>query len=178
MKATNIKWVTDGADVNLPTEVEIPTNIESDEEIADFLSDEYGFLVEGFSRTMNVKNETLQIARNLMEKDPSLKDWVISKFPELKESKDEQKLAEWSEEDENMLENTIGLIEVLDRETKGEYTTKEYINFLKALKERYTWKPSDEHIQALDEVYKTHSANNVCRRVLFNLMNDLKKLRV
>lgn len=39
------------------------------------------------------------------------------------------------------------------------------------------WKPSDEQILALDEVYKTHGANNVCRRILFNLMNDLKKLR-
>lgn len=35
-------------------------------------------------------NETLAIARNLMEKDPSLKDWVISKFPELAESEDEK----------------------------------------------------------------------------------------
>ena len=50
MKATDIKWVTDGADVNLPTEVEIPTEIENDyDEIAEFLSDEYGFLVESFS---------------------------------------------------------------------------------------------------------------------------------
>jgi hypothetical protein len=53
MKATDIKWVTDGADVNLPTEVEIPTGIENDDdEIADFLSDEYGFLVESFSLPM------------------------------------------------------------------------------------------------------------------------------
>ena len=54
MKATDIKWVTDGADVNLPTEVEIPTDIENDDdEIADFLSDEYGFLVESFSLPMD-----------------------------------------------------------------------------------------------------------------------------
>jgi hypothetical protein len=35
---------------------------------------------------MNIREETLKIARNLIEKDPSLTDWVISKFPELKES--------------------------------------------------------------------------------------------
>ena len=54
MKATNIKWwVIDGTDVNLPTEVEIPAGIENDDdEIADFLSDEYGFLVESFSLPM------------------------------------------------------------------------------------------------------------------------------
>ena len=33
---------------------------------------------------MNIHEETLKIARNLIEKDPSLTDWVISKFPELK----------------------------------------------------------------------------------------------
>ena len=37
---------------------------------------------------MNIREETLRIARNLIEKDPSLTDWVISKFPELKESED------------------------------------------------------------------------------------------
>jgi len=39
---------------------------------------------------MNIREETLKIARNLIEKDPSLTDWVISKFPELKESGDER----------------------------------------------------------------------------------------
>ena len=39
---------------------------------------------------MNIHEETLKIARNLIEKDPSLTDWVISKFPELKESEDER----------------------------------------------------------------------------------------
>ena len=55
MKATNIKWwVIDGIDVNLPTEVEIPKDIEDDDDaITDFLSDEYGFLVESFSLPMD-----------------------------------------------------------------------------------------------------------------------------
>lgn len=39
---------------------------------------------------MDIHEETLKIARNLMEKDPGLTDWVISKFPELAESKDER----------------------------------------------------------------------------------------
>lgn len=52
MQVTNIKWVTDGVDVDLPTEVEVPDNME-DDEIADFLSDTYGWLVEGFSLPMD-----------------------------------------------------------------------------------------------------------------------------
>ena len=34
--------------------------------------------------------ETLKIAKSLMESDPALKDWVTEKFPELKESEDEK----------------------------------------------------------------------------------------
>jgi ribosomal protein S18 acetylase RimI-like enzyme len=45
---------------------------------------------EILSKTMNTHEETLKIARNLIDKDPSLKDWVVSKFPELKESEDER----------------------------------------------------------------------------------------
>ena len=52
MKATDIKWVTDGADVSLPTEVEVPDNLD-DDAIADYLSDEYGFLMEGFALPMD-----------------------------------------------------------------------------------------------------------------------------
>lgn len=52
MQVTNIKWVTDGEDVDIPTEVEVPDNME-DDEIADFLSDTYGWLVEGFSLPMD-----------------------------------------------------------------------------------------------------------------------------
>lgn len=59
MRATNIKWdVTDGAEemtqeeINdllscLPTEVEIPAGIDEDE-VEDWLSDEYGYCHYGF----------------------------------------------------------------------------------------------------------------------------------
>ena len=65
MKAVNIKWdVTDGAEdmtkedmdeilSTLPTEVEIPSYLITDEDdllddISDWLSDEYGFCHDGF----------------------------------------------------------------------------------------------------------------------------------
>ena len=47
MKAINIKWATDGEDVQLPNEMEIPSNIEEDE-VTDYLSDETGWLVESY----------------------------------------------------------------------------------------------------------------------------------
>lgn len=52
MKVSDIKWETDGEAINLPSEVEVNDNM-SDEEIADYLSDKYGWLVESFSLPMN-----------------------------------------------------------------------------------------------------------------------------
>ena len=52
MKVSNIKWETDGEIVELPTEVEVDDNL-SDDEIADYLSDTYGWLVNGFSLPMD-----------------------------------------------------------------------------------------------------------------------------
>jgi hypothetical protein len=47
--AVDIKWDTDGEQIDtLPTRVEIPFFVD-DEEIADFLSDEYGYCVFGFN---------------------------------------------------------------------------------------------------------------------------------
>ena len=47
MKAIDIIWETDGEEIDLPTEVDLPSSIESDDEdaITDYLSDEYGWLV-------------------------------------------------------------------------------------------------------------------------------------
>ena len=55
MKATRIKWVTDGEDVNLPSEVEIPQTIAEcgDDAITNYLSDSYGFLVEEYALPMD-----------------------------------------------------------------------------------------------------------------------------
>lgn len=50
MKATGIIWETDGFDIDLPTTVEIPNELENDEDsITDYLSDKYGFLVIDYS---------------------------------------------------------------------------------------------------------------------------------
>lgn len=48
---TNIIWDTDGNDVTLPTEVEVEDHLSS-EEVADYLSETYGYLVEAFSMPM------------------------------------------------------------------------------------------------------------------------------
>ena len=53
MLVTNIKWETDDYEVdNWPTEVEVDDDLNEDE-IADYLSDEYGWLVNGFALPMD-----------------------------------------------------------------------------------------------------------------------------
>lgn len=52
MKVSGIKWETDGVAIALPDEVEVPDVLGTDDEIAGWLSDEYGFLVISYSRDM------------------------------------------------------------------------------------------------------------------------------
>jgi hypothetical protein len=52
MLVSNIKWETDGEVVDLRTEVEVDDNL-SDDEIAAYLSDTYGWLVVSFSLPMD-----------------------------------------------------------------------------------------------------------------------------
>lgn len=48
MKATDIKWDTDGEDVKLPSEIEIPKGMEDEDEIAEYLSGVTGFCHKGY----------------------------------------------------------------------------------------------------------------------------------
>jgi hypothetical protein len=52
LKITNIDWDTDGEDVTLPSELVIDPVAEGienpSEQVADFLSDRYGWCVKGF----------------------------------------------------------------------------------------------------------------------------------
>ncbi|MCT7397728.1 hypothetical protein N5B56_01335 [Eubacterium sp. LFL-14] len=52
-KAVNVKWETDGCDVDLPTQFEIPERFIDEngvdtEAVSDWLSDENGWLHDGF----------------------------------------------------------------------------------------------------------------------------------
>lgn len=51
MKATNIIWDTDGEAVDLPTEIDIPEEVEQEGEdaVSDYISDTTGFCHKGFA---------------------------------------------------------------------------------------------------------------------------------
>ena len=84
---------------------------------------------------------------------------------------------DWSEKDN---EHVNSLLKRLDGLCRKEFTTTRFAinddeNWLKSLKERYTWKPSDEQMNTL-EYYMHTLICNEHKEVLFGLYADLKKL--
>ena len=93
---------------------------------------------------------------------------------------EKQKPVEWSKWDEDILFNIQQDYQDKLNGNSHDSTEQYYINvinWLKSLKPQNRWKPSEEQIQALDTIYKTHCADSSCRKVVFNLLNDLKKLK-
>lgn len=76
---------------------------------------------------------------------------------------------EWSEEDEKYLKLAIDNFQMLG----NSFLTA----WLKSLKDRYTWKPSDEQITWLYRAADDASKDSRMKQVLNNLLLDLKKLK-
>lgn len=99
-----------------------------------------------------------------------------------KTCKDEQNPA-WSEEDERIKQDIENLIHFALRDgsavSPAADTTKENaLDWLKSLKNRCTWKPSDGQMQALEFVVQYHAFGNTDNREkIVALFNDLKKLK-
>ena len=83
----------------------------------------------------------------------------------------------WSEDDERMFKNTIALIETLEDYNKAPDGFGDVKFWLKSLKERYTWKPSEEQINALDSTLHYSQVSHNSFENLNSLFNDLKKLK-
>lgn len=77
----------------------------------------------------------------------------------------------WSEEDEVRLQTCIDCLQA--KSLMGKVDTV-MTNWLKSLKERVIWKPSDEQMEALNDVI---SSRDIKYDVLSELWNDLKKLK-
>lgn len=77
----------------------------------------------------------------------------------------------WSDEDENYcLDVNAAVSDYFD-----EGYAEELKDWLKSLKERYTWKPTDEQMQQLGWVAEQNK-DNMIGKELMTLYNDLKKL--
>jgi len=111
-------------------------------------------------------------------------DKIESDYNWLKSLKDRvQPKQEWNERDEQMLEASIGFIKsspypYSGDTLKGEISKTEAENWIKFLKDRYTWKPSEEQMNAFDAILVYNPpCSNECRNHLITLYNDLKKLK-
>jgi hypothetical protein len=85
---------------------------------------------------------------------------------------------EWSEEDKNFMYDTLSnLTELKDRYGEGYGNVGKCIDWLKSLKQRYTWKPSDEEIDALEEAMYQVGILSPLGSKINDLYEDLKKLK-
>lgn len=85
-----------------------------------------------------------------------------------------QKPAEWSEEDEWKFSDILALLR------GGEnchYNTPDLFDWLKSLKERRAWKPSDKQMRTFGQVYDWYNNNFMASETLSSLYDDLKKLK-
>lgn len=77
----------------------------------------------------------------------------------------------WREEDESMLLSAIEYIQTYPAHRQS------VVDWLKSLKDRYTWKPSDEQITWLYRATDEAKKDSRIKQVLNELLSDLKKLR-
>ena len=84
----------------------------------------------------------------------------------------------WSEEDENHIQHISDFI-MRNRvgDTDAIYRLEQDVKWLKSLKDRYTWKPSEEQMNGIECAIKTLQHQlNVGDKRLNSLYDDLKKL--
>ena len=89
---------------------------------------------------------------------------------------------DWSEEDEHRINDTIYFLETAKKHYASTVELDACINWLKSLKDRYSWTPSYAQMEALwcaTEMYLESDNDNVVKlrgKVLESLYDELKKL--
>ena len=95
----------------------------------------------------------------------------------LEDGRKEQKPAEWSEEDEKIRQSLINDLE--NAETEDEDVQRELnekVAWLKSLRPRPHWKPSEEQMEALETGIENTQHLAATHFLLVSLYDDLKKL--
>jgi len=112
----------------------------------------------------------------LIERDEMIR--LTDFLKSLKDRLQPQQKQEWSEDDEKVLGFILTDLELLLQMNRKSITLFNLeANWLKSLKERYTWKPSDEQIKALELAIGKYPLNGEVISILGKLYNDLKKLK-
>ena len=82
----------------------------------------------------------------------------------------------WSEEDDVMIYKLLAVVELYYDRDGDDLDKQSCIDWLKSLKQRYTWKPSDEQMELLREVQQALLGKG-CHNRFVNFMYELKKLK-
>lgn len=96
---------------------------------------------------------------------------------EKKELKKIEQKPAWSEEDEVRLGEAICVNEANGTLVRSEDAVKNISNWLKSLKQRIGWKPSEEQVRALRDMLLTGDMSGGRIQILIELCNDLDKLK-
>lgn len=79
MKAVNIKWDIDSEDfVSLPTSMDIPKEITTEEEISDYLSNITGYCHKGYNLLVTAEEIKDFIQKYIHLKDYSLEGYILT----------------------------------------------------------------------------------------------------
>ena len=158
--------------------------------------------MENYEQKYNKLVEAIKVLQKTNPSDEGIQNWVNDNVPELAESEDDKVRKEiiailqykyekfpndpkycnapqwiawlekqdqkpaWTEADDEELEIAVDALK-----GAGQYDSA---NWLKSLKQRYAWKPSDEQIGVIEAVINNRSFQ---RRHLDSLYEQLKKLQ-
>jgi len=120
--------------------------------------------------------ETVEDINNAKDGFLDVKMWLKS----LKDRVQPQPKQELSKEDENAIDVIKNVIKDSDKINSQIYTDgvkDALLKWLESLKGRYTWKPSDKQMDALDSTLQYSQVSHNSFEQLNSLFNDLKKLR-
>jgi len=133
-------------------------------------------------RTLNMLCYVLTKVKDWLEKQKEQKPHrvavdtceAIDKVREFDEQMEkEKKPAEWSEEDERFVRDTIAAVEAFYSEGCGQ---EELVSWLKSLRPQPHWKPSEEQMDALKDALEVMPEYVKPKCTLEGLYDDLKKL--
>ena len=143
---------------------------------ADELYEKYGFSHKDAIAWLEKQGEHANFLSKIQAGDKVTRneDGVLVNLSQLNRvanKQGEQKHAAWSKEDEKQARQ----IERIVHDGCTQKLQKQIADWFESLKERYTWKPSEEQMNTL-EYYMHTLVCNEHKEVLFGLYADLKKL--
>ena len=146
------------------------------EEDEEYNGEDYG--IDGLWHAMNILERTLGKVSGYQTDDGILSHkCAITAVKKLYKQK-----TDWSEEDSVRLQRIIDFLWYNRKgDTDAIYQQEQDIDWLKSLKERYTWKPSDDQMYYLSWIANVKLGDGVVEQAvskhLNSLYDDLKKLK-